>query len=193
MHASRMVATLMLATLVGCSVSTPTTSSSTKPTASTKPKTTTTSDPVTNVVTTPVRDGHALAWVETKPAAGITATNNGGTVAYMPDPPDAQVTLKVPDTSLGARFKSLQIAYAAQGSSVVIPTQTWPLALQNVEPGPVHVVAVPIGNAVLKSIITGPTPPSLILASVKFIDELGQPLTDESGKDLVVTVNITVN
>jgi hypothetical protein len=66
------------------------------------------------------------------------------------------------------------------------------MALQIVEPGPIKVVAVPIGNAVLKSVLTGPTPPSVIVASVRFIDEAGEPLPDESGKDLVVTVNILV-
>jgi hypothetical protein len=188
------VAAIVLATMVGCSGSTPTTkaSSSTAPkaTSSTKPKLVQ-ATPSAEVTTAPLREGHALKVTLTQPAS-IQATNNGGAVSYLPDPPDAQVTLEVPETSLGARVNSLMISYAVSGQATSIPDQAWPMAPKQVYPGDKTVVAVPIGSALLKPLITGKNPPSVIQATVRFLDEGGEVIPDVDGNDLTAAVNVMV-
>ena len=126
MQMHRAVAAIVLATMVGCSGSTPTTkaSSSTAPkaTSSTKPKLVQ-ATPSAEVTTAPLREGHALKVTLTQPAS-IQATNNGGAVSYLPDPPDAQVTLEVPETSLGARVNSL-ISEAMSTSRMRLSAAAW--------------------------------------------------------------------
>ena len=196
MHLHRAVAAVVLATMVGCSGSTPT--SSTKASSSSAPKTSSSAkpklvpaNPTPEVTTAPLRDGHALTVSDVSPAS-IGAANNGGAVTYTPDPPDVQVTLEVPDTSLGARVASLKISYAVSGAATSIPDQPWPMAAKQVFPGDVVAIPVPIGNAVLKPLITGSNPPPVIVASVHFIDDAGQVIPGEDGQDLVASVNVMV-
>jgi hypothetical protein len=197
MHTMRMVAAVVLATMVGCAGSTPTTttktSSSPKGTSSARPKLVpaTGNTPAPDVTVAPLRDGHALAVKDVKPAA-VNATKNGSNVTYEPDPPDVQVSLAVPDTSLGSRLASLKISYDAGAGAAKIADQTWPLAPKSVNPGDVTVVQVPIGNAVLKPLITGANPPPVIVTTVRFIDDRGLPIMGVDGQELTASVNVMV-
>ncbi len=160
-----------------------------------------------------------VQWTNTRPTTGIVVratvkeNSEGGvsrietSLAYEPDPPDIQVTLKAPPGSQGVMVNAVELTYefttlarSLGGLPVVqygpvrygIPPKQIPAAQQN-SFGPPEEILVPIGSSTLKSFFNAPDPkdqPALINVLIKFRDDEDNIVQNEKFKDLVVTTSL---
>lgn len=207
----RMVAALLL--LSGCS-GTPTTApaktTAGKSTSTTRTGTTTTSGntkttggtsvtasgggEVVAPVTMPEREGHALQSAGIKPEAGVTVkvsgTGSDVSMNYTPDPPEVDVLLSVPDTSLGCKVDSVHVSYLADDKPTALPDDPpLPVPEQFVVPGSPFTFHVLVGSVRLRQLFADPAKqPGSLTAVVTFVDDSGSQVMDTSGKPLEVDV-----
>lgn len=168
----------------------------------------------------PVMGAAVVEWSDLMPSAGISAsvvsnrvTDSNGNVfvetnlTYVPNPPDATITLKAPPGSPGVVITAYEITYeyttpnqqtAGKPPILVGPTSTTvpplivPPATATAFGAPLA-VPVPVGSLNLDKILsTGGANdrPGLVMAIVTFKDDAGKPVLGKDVNDLKVSIPI---